>query len=224
MVRRRPVSREFPLGSDVRRAIIAGRMSDVTRALDAIQKGDPHASAELLPLVYQELRRLARSQMSQERAHHTLQATALVHEAYVRLVGNESIRWDSRGHFFASAAEAMRRILIEHARSKKALKHGGDRRRIEVDDELPEIASPCDDVDDILALNDALDRFANEDPALAELVKLSFFAGLSLDEAAATLGISRATAYRQWAFARAWLHDAITGGGTRKNGTDPSAH
>ncbi len=191
-------------------------MSDATRLITAINQGDPDAAAELLPLVYQELRRLARAQMGHERAEHTLQATALVHEAYLRLVEAAPKRWDGRRHFFAAAAEAMRRILVEHARRKNSLKRGGERGRVELDDELPAIASPCDDIDDLLTLNDALDRLAQEDPALAELVKLSFFAGLSVDEAAETLGISRATAYRRWAFARAWLHDAL-GGGMREN-------
>jgi len=198
-------------------------MSDATRLLNALSQGDTRASAELLPLVYQELRRLARARMGQERTDHTLQATALVHEAYLRLVEDAPTRWDGRRHFFAAAAEAMRRILIEHARRKNALKHGGERRRVDLDDDLPAISSPCDDIDDLLMLNDALDRLAEEDPAMAELVKLSFFAGLSLDEAAAALGISRATAYRRWAFARAWLHDAISGGGTRESGSDAPA-
>lgn len=189
--------------------IIMGPMSDVTRLLNAIERGDSHATAELLPLVYQELRTLARAHMKQERTEHTLQATALVHEAYLRLVNDDSSHWQGRGHFFAAATEAMRRILIEHARRKKALKRGGQQERVELDDDLPPIASPCDDVDDLLALDEALDRLAQQDPAKAQLVKLLYFAGLNLDEAAATLGIGRTTAYRQWLFARAWLHDAI---------------
>jgi RNA polymerase sigma factor (TIGR02999 family) len=186
-------------------------MSEVTRLLLAIEQGNSHASAELLPLVYEELRRLARSRMAQERAEHTLEATALVHEAYLRLIGEEEARWDGRGHFFAAAAEAMRRILIEHARRKKAIKHGGQREQFELDDELPPIASPCDDVDDLLALDEALERLAQQDPSKAELVKLLYFAGFNLEEAAAAQGISRTTAYRHWLFARAWLHDAIAG-------------
>lgn len=185
-------------------------MSDVTRLLEAVKRGDSQATAELLPLVYQELQRIARAHMAQERAEHTLQATALVHEAYLRLVGQEHARWDGRGHFFAAAAEAMRRILIDHARTKKAAKRGGNRQRIELDDCLP-ITAPCDDVDDLLALDEALDRLAREDAAKAELVKLLYFAGLNLEEAAAVQGISRSTAYRHWQFARAWLHDAIGG-------------
>ncbi len=187
-------------------------MSEVTRVLDAITQGDPHASAELLPLVYQELRRLARAHMAEERAEHTLQATALVHEAYLRLVGGGPTQWDSRGHFFAAAAEAMRRILIEHARRKQALKHGGKRRRVELDDDLPPISSPCDNLDDLLALDEALEKLANEDAHKAELVKLLYFAGLNLEEAAAAMGMSRTTAYRHWVFAKAWLYDAMNGG------------
>ena len=187
-------------------------MSDATLLIEAIKEGDPHAAAELLPLVYQELRRLARVQMGQERMEHTLQATALVHEAYLRLVADAPRQWDGRRHFFAAAAEAMRRILIEHARGKNAIKRGGSQQRVEMEGELPAISSPCDDINDLLTLSDALDRLAKEDPAMAELVKLSFFAGLSLDEAADISGISRATAYRHWAFARAWLHDAMSGG------------
>jgi RNA polymerase sigma factor (TIGR02999 family) len=190
-------------------------MSDVTRLLQAIERGDSRASYELLPIVYEELRGLARAQMANERAAHTLQATALVHEAYLRLVRQEDIQpphWDGRGHFFAAAAEAMRRILIDHARRKQAIKHGGEHQRIQLDEELPQIASPCDNIDNLLALNEALERLAREDPNKAELVKLLYFAGLNLEEAAAAQGISRTTAYRHWLFARAWLHDAIEGG------------
>jgi RNA polymerase sigma factor (TIGR02999 family) len=188
-----------------------GRMSDVTRLLVAIGQGETDASAELLPVVYEELRRLARARMAQERAEHTLQATALVHEAYLRLIGEANPRWDGRGHFFAAAAEAMRRILIEHARRKNALKNGGGRERHELSEALPTITAPCDNVDDLLALDEALGRLAAEDPGKAELVKLLYFAGLNLEEAAAAQGISRTTAYRHWLFARAWLHDAIAG-------------
>ena len=186
-------------------------MSEVTRLLNAMERGDAQATGELLPLVYQELRTLARAHMAQERAEHTLQATALVHEAYLRLVKDEGPHWDGRQHFFAAAAEAMRRILIEHARSKNALKRGGQRERVELDNDLPQIASPCDDLDDLLALDEALDHLGQEDPGKAQLVKLLYFAGLNLEEAAAALGIGRTTAYRQWLFVRAWLHDAISG-------------
>jgi RNA polymerase sigma factor (TIGR02999 family) len=186
-------------------------MSEVTRLLVAMGQGDTDASAELLPVVYEELRRLARARMAQERAEHTLQATALVHEAYLRLIGEANPQWDGRGHFFAAAAEAMRRILIEHARRKNALKNGGGRERHELSDALPTIAAPCDNVDDLLALDEALQRLAAEDHGKAELVKLLYFAGFNLEEAAAAQGISRTTAYRHWLFARAWLHDAIAG-------------
>jgi RNA polymerase sigma factor (TIGR02999 family) len=187
------------------------QMSDVTRLLNAIHEGDTQATAELLPIVYDELRRLARAHMANERAEHTLQATALVHEAYLRLVDDAHSQWDGRSHFFAAAAEAMRRILIEHARRKNAQKRGGDHERVDLHDDLPAIVSPCDNIDDLLALNDALDRLAAADPPKAELVKLLYFAGLNLEEAAAAQGISRTTAYRHWLFARAWLHDAIAG-------------
>jgi RNA polymerase sigma factor (TIGR02999 family) len=186
-------------------------MPEVTQLLNSIGLGDEQASVQLLPLIYDELRRLARFHMAQERAEHTLQATALVHEAYLRLVGNEHCAWDNRGHFFAAAAEAMRRILIEHARGKQAQKRGGEYRRIELDENFPPIAAPCESLDDLLALDEALDRLAKEQPAKAELVKLLYFAGLNLEEAAAAQGISRTTAYRNWQFAREWLYDAMDG-------------
>jgi RNA polymerase sigma factor (TIGR02999 family) len=152
--------------------------------------------------------------MAKERAEHTLQATALVHEAYLRLVGDEKAPWDGRGHFFAAAAEAMRRILIEHARRKKAAKRGGNHEQVVFDEVLPAIAAPCDNIDDLLALDEALDRLAAESPDKAELVKLLYFVGLNLEQAAAAQGISRTTAYRHWLFARAWLHDAMNGNQT----------
>jgi RNA polymerase sigma factor (TIGR02999 family) len=186
-------------------------MSEATRLLQAMGAGDPHAAAELLPLVYDELLRIARSQMSQERAGHTLQATALVHDAYLRLLQGASDRWDNRRHFVGAAAEAMRRILVEHARRKHSFKRGGRHQRVDLDDDrLPPISSPCDDVEDLLSLNDALDRLAQQDSAKAELVKLLYFAGLNLDQAAAVLDISRTTAYRRWVFTRAWLSNAMT--------------
>ena len=164
-----------------------------------------------MPLVYNELRKLAAQKLAREKPGQTLQATALVHEAFIRLVDAENVQqWDTRGHFFAAAAEAMRRILIEHAR-KQALKHGGQHRRVELDDDFPPIASPCDNIDDLLALDEALDRLSKEHADKAELVKLLYFAGLNLDEAAAVLGISRTTAYRHWRFTRAWLYEAIAG-------------
>jgi RNA polymerase sigma factor (TIGR02999 family) len=189
-------------------------MSEVTQILSAIQQGDPHAAEQLLPLVYAELRKLAAQRLARETPGQTLQATALVHEVYLRLVDAEQARhWNGRGHFFAAAAEAMRRILIDDARRKRRPKHGGDRRRVELADVLP--AAPPHH--DLLALDEALTRLAEQEPAKAELVKLRFYAGLSLAEAAACLGISPATAKRHWAVARAWLFDALseTGDGDR---------
>jgi len=186
-------------------------MSQATQLMEAISDGDPQAAAQLLPLVYDQLHKIAKSQMAQERAGHTLQATALVHDAYLRLLGGAPDRWQNRRHFIAAAAEAMRRILVEHARRKKSFKRGGGRERVDLDDEqLPAISSPCEDVDELLALNDALERLEKEDPAKAELVKLLYFAGLNLEQAATALDISRTTAYRQWIFTRAWLCNALT--------------
>jgi RNA polymerase sigma factor (TIGR02999 family) len=185
-------------------------MSDVTQLLNAIEKGDAQAAGQLLPLVYQELRRLAAQKLAREKAGHTLQPTALVHEAYLRLVGKgDEPRWNSRGHFFAAAAEAMRRILVENARRRQRLKRGGDRKR--VDSGLAE-ATAAGLSDDLLLINEALDRLAEEDVRKAELVKLRFFAGLSVEEAAQCLGISRATADRDWVYARAWLFDRFRTG------------
>jgi RNA polymerase sigma factor (TIGR02999 family) len=182
-------------------------MSEVTRILSAIEQGDPQAAEQLLPLVYGELRKLAAQRMTQEAPGQTIQATALVHEAYLRLVDvDKAQHWNSRGHFFAAAAEAMRRILIDNARRKRRPKHGGDRRRVDLDEAL----SVTDPGEDILALDDALARLAAEEPAKADLVKLRYFGGLSLDEAAACLGISSATAKRYWAVARAWLFAALS--------------
>lgn len=185
-------------------------MADVTLILNAIKRGDDQANAQLLPMVYEELRRLAGRQMGQERRDHTLQATALVHEAYLRLVGGEALCWESRGRFFAAASEAMRRILIEHARRKKALRYGGGQRHVDVaDHEPPVLSTPGLGADELLDLDESLDRLAQEYPQKAELVKLTFFGGLSIEEAADVMGISRATAYRGWTFARAWLRDAV---------------
>jgi RNA polymerase sigma factor (TIGR02999 family) len=182
-------------------------MSDVTRILSAIEQGDPVASENLLPLVYDELRKLAAQRLAQEKPGQTLQATALVHEAYLRLVDVEKAQsWKSRGHFFAAAAEAMRRILIDGARRKGRPKHGGGRQRVD----LPEALSVTDPREDLLALDDALTRLAAEAPVKAELVKLRFFAGLSLEEASVYLGISPATGKRYWSVARAWLFDALS--------------
>jgi RNA polymerase sigma factor (TIGR02999 family) len=182
-------------------------MSEVTRILSAIDQGDPHAAEQLLPLVYDELRKLAAARLGQETPGQTLQATALVHEAYLRLVGAEKERhWDSRGHFFAAAAEAMRRILLNRARDKKRIKRGGDRPRISLD--RIEVAIDTND-EELLALDEALDKLASHDQTAAQLVKLRFFAGLSLKEAAESLGIAQRTAERQWAYARAWLYDQL---------------
>jgi RNA polymerase sigma factor (TIGR02999 family) len=184
-------------------------MSEVTRILSAVEQGDPQAAAQLLPLVYEELRKLAAQKLAQEKPGQTLEATALVHEAYLRLVGTSGRPWDNRRLFFAAAAEAMRRILVENARRKKSLKRGGDRRREELDSERIQAPTPHED---ILALNEALERLADRDPVKAELVKLRYFAGLTLEQAAAALDLSPSTADRYWAYARAWLHQEITTG------------
>ena len=178
-------------------------MSDVTRILSAIEQGDPSAAEQLLPLVYDELRKLATQRMAQENPGQTLQATALVHEAYIRLVDVEKAQhWNSRGHFFAAAAEAMRRILVERARQKQRLKHGGEQHRVRLPD--PDLVADGR-VDDILRVNQALDALADKDPEAADLVKLRFFAGLTLSEAAAALGIPRRSIDRIWVYAKAWL-------------------
>ena len=179
-------------------------MSDVTRILSQIECGDPAASEQLLPLVYGELRKLAAAKLAQEKPGQTLQATALVHEAYLRLVGPSGApNWDNRGHFFAAAAEAMRRILVEQARAKGRQKRSGERERLDVDAiDMAIQAAP----DQLLAINEALDKLRYEDATAYELVKLRYFAGLTIDQAAAAVGISAATAYRHWNYARAWLH------------------
>jgi RNA polymerase sigma factor (TIGR02999 family) len=182
-------------------------MNDVTQILSRIESGDPTASEQLLPLVYEELRRLAAQRLSQEQPGQTLQATALVHEAYLRLVDGEQARhWNSRGHFFGAAAEAMRRILVNRARDKNRLKRGGNLRRIDL--EKIEVALETPD-GDLLALDEALTRLADENQLCADLVKLRFFAGQSLKEAAAALGVSSSTADRYWAYAKAWLFEAL---------------
>ena len=180
-------------------------MSDVTRLLEAAAGGDRKAAADLLPLVYDELRRLAAARLAAEAPGHSLNPTALVHEAYLRLVGDQ--QFDGRGHFFAAAAEAMRRVLVDHARRRNRLKRGGGRRRVTID-RLTDLAAASDD--DLLELDDALDRLAKDYPAAAELVKLRFFAGMTLTEAAEALGLSDRTADRYWVFARTWLADALT--------------
>jgi RNA polymerase sigma factor (TIGR02999 family) len=182
-------------------------MSDVTQLLNAVAQGDLTAADRVLPLVYDELRKLARRRLARERPGQTLDATALVHEAYLRLVGKGNAEhWDGKRHFFAAAAEAMRRILIENARRKKRQKHGGGMNRIELaEHDLTVLSSP----EELLALDDALTRLAAEDATAAEVVKLRFYAGLSVEEAAEALGLSRANAYRHWTYARAWLRLAL---------------
>ncbi len=193
-------------------------MSEVTRILSAIEQGDAHAAEQLLPLVYDELRRLAAQKLAQERPGQTLQATALVHEAYLRLVDVEKARhWNSRGHFFAAAAEAMRRILVEHARRRATLKRGGFRAREQLDEENL-IAPPVPD--ELLALDEALSQLAAADPQAAQLVKLRYFAGFTVKQAAEALGISPRTADFVWAFARAWLLRKLEGEGPGAEGPD----
>lgn len=188
--------------------------SNITRILTAIEQGDPHASDQLLPLVYEDLRRLAAQRLAQEKAGQTLQGTALVHEAYLRLVEAEKPQsWDGRGHFYAAAAEAMRRILVEQARRKQALKHGGGMARQDANE--IQIAAPADQ-EDVLALDAALEKLTAADATKAELVKLRYFAGLTLEEAAECLHISPATADRYWAYAKVWLLREITSEGTSK--------
>jgi RNA polymerase sigma factor (TIGR02999 family) len=196
-------------------------MNPITHLLDDIERGDLKAASQLLPLVYDELRRLAAQRLARESPGQTLQPTALVHEAYLRLVASpgrasgEEQHWHSRGHFFAAAAEAMRRILVESARRKKADKRGGGRLREDLDPDLLALPEPCEDV---LALDEALGKLAAKDPIKAELVKLRYFAGLTSDEAARALGISPTTAERYWAYSRAWLHQEISG----ESATSPS--
>ena len=186
-------------------------MSEVTQILSAIERGDPHAASQLLPLVYDELRQLAAYKLAHETPGQTLQPTALVHEAYLRLVGEgEEPHWDSRGHFFAAAAEAMRRILVENARGKQAAKRGGGRARADLD--MNQVAVP-EVREDLLALDEALDRLTAADPEAARLVQLRYFAGLTLAEAAQVLGVSPRKVDRLWAYARAWLLQALEGGG-----------
>jgi RNA polymerase sigma factor (TIGR02999 family) len=182
-----------------------GLMSEVTHILSAIEQGDPQAASQLLPLVYDELRRLAAQKLAQEKSSHTLQPTALVHEAYLRLVDVEQAQhWGSRGHFFAAAAEAMRRILIDNARRKKRLRHGGDLHRLPLDDNEPAIATPVDEID-LLSLHEALDHLEARSLRKAQVVKLRYFAGLTLPEVAEMLGIAQSTAEADWTYAKTWL-------------------
>ena len=184
-------------------------MSEVTRILAAIEQGDVRAADELLPLVYQELRRLAAQKLSHEAPGQTLQATALVHEAYIRLVKAEDQNWSSRGHFFTAAAEAMQRILIENARRKRSLRHGGDRQRIDIDEAVLALDATSDQ---LIALDEALKRLSEQDKLKADLVKLRYYAGLTIPQAAEALGLSSTTADRYWAYARAWLHTELKTG------------
>jgi len=195
-------------------------MTEVTRILSAVEKGDPHAAEQLLPLVYHELRKLAAAKLAQEKPGQTLEATALVHEAYLRLVdANQAQHWNSRGHFFAAAAEAMRRIMVEQARRKRRVRHGGGRVRVDLD----RVSVIADEIaEDLLALDAALERLAAEETAAATVVKLRYFAGLTAEDTAAALGISLRTANRHWAYAKAWLYQQLQSGhGVRKRGQDP---
>jgi len=192
-------------------------MSDVTRILSAIEQGDPQAAEHLLPLVYEELRKLASAKLEYEKPGQTLNATALVHEAYIRLVDVEKAQgWDSRGHFFAGAAEAMRRILVEGARRKRSNKRGGLHRRLDI--ELDRLEKPDND-DEILAIHEALEKLAIENPPVAKLVSLRYFAGMTLEEAAGVLGVSVRTTHRYWNYARAWLHHEIHTSGSSAGAT-----
>ena len=189
-------------------SVIFRVMGDVTSILSAIEQGDPHAAEQLLPVVYDELRKLAAQKLTQEKPGQTLDATALVHEAYVRLVdSNQAQQWNSRGHFFAAAAEAMRRILIEQTRRKRRQKHGGGLQRVELDDAVDIADAP---LQDLLELDEALNRLEKADPLAAKLVNLRYFAGLTMPQAAEALGITLRTAERNWTYARTWLHREIT--------------
>jgi RNA polymerase sigma factor (TIGR02999 family) len=185
-------------------------MSEVTQILSAIEAGDPKAAAELLPLVYAELRKLAAARLAQEKPWQTLQATALVHEAYLRLVGgSQTQEWSGRGHFFAAAAEAMRRILVEAARRKSRVKRGGDLQRVDLDSVEPAVGPGPDEA---IRIDEAISQLAAHDPLAARLVNLRYFAGLTMEEAAAAAGIPRSSAYEHWAYAKAWVHRAVHGG------------
>ena len=193
-------------------------MEHVTRILQEIEQGDPAAAEKLLPLIYDELRRLAAQRMRHERPGQTLEATALVHDAYLRLVDVEQAQhWNSRGHFFAAAAEAMRRLLVERARRKKRIRHGGVRQRVDLDTQL---CMPAVGDDRLLEINDALERLAGEEPEAASVVKLRYFAGLTTKEAAAAMGISVRTANRHWTYARAWLYQQLEGFDEKRSGDE----
>ena len=185
-------------------------MSEATRLIDAVEKGERQAAGQLLPLVYEELRKLAAQRLAQEKPGQTLQATALVHEAYLRLVDvKDSRHWDGRGHFFAAAAEAMRRILVDNARRRSRIKHGGDRQRVDL--HTADLQATAAAPDELLLIDDSIARLATEDSKAAELVKLRYFAGLSIEQAADVLGLSRSSAYEHWTYARAWLHCELRG-------------
>ncbi|MCA9287324.1 MAG: sigma-70 family RNA polymerase sigma factor [Phycisphaerales bacterium] len=198
----------------------SGDSARVTRLLGDLASGKQASSDELLPLVYEQLRRAAQQRMAQERTAHTLTATALVHEAYARLVGDEHVKWDGRGHFYAAAAEAMRRILIEHARARGRVKRGGGRQRVPLS--VVDLATEAD-AGEIMALDGAIERLRGEDERLAEIVRLRFYAGLSVEETAAALGVSERTVKRDWAFARAWLHRELEEGEPRRHGDTEGA-
>ena len=204
LVEAKPLPQAPPVCHETTGRLFFIAMPDVTQLLNAIEQGDPHAAGKLLPLLYDELRRLAAQRLAHEAPGQTLQATALVHEAYLRLVGGEQTQpWNSKGHFFAAAAEAMRRILIENARRKRRLRHGGDRRRLDLDTLDLAREAPSDD---LLALDEALERLTLEEPTAAAVVKLRYFAGLPIEHAADALNLSVRTANRHWAYARAWLY------------------
>jgi RNA polymerase sigma factor (TIGR02999 family) len=181
-------------------------MNDVTRILNEMERGDPQAAEELLPLIYMELRKIAAVKMASESSGHTLQATALVHEAWLRLAGAEGAGWRNRAHFFGAAAEAMRRVLVDHARRKRSQKRGGASERVELNESTLVLAAPPDE---LLAVDEALGELAKEDPAAAELVKLRYFVGMTMEEAATALGLSKRTAESLWTYAKVWLHRAI---------------
>jgi RNA polymerase sigma factor (TIGR02999 family) len=186
-------------------------MSEITRILSAIEQGDPQAAEQLLPMVYEELRKLAAQKLAQEKPGQTLEATALVHEAYLRLVDVEELQqWNGRGHFFAAAAEAMRRILVDNARRKQAEKHGGGLQRVDFGEVAAIAVAACED---LLAFDEALERLTRQDPVAGELVKLRYFAGLSVEQAADELGLSRTNTYRLWTFVRAWMRRQLSGSG-----------
>jgi RNA polymerase sigma factor (TIGR02999 family) len=180
--------------------------NEVTRILNAAHQGDGRAAEELLPVLYHELRQIAAGKMAAEASGHTLQPTALVHEAWLRLVGGQQLSWPSRAYFFAAAAEAMRRILVEHARRKQSLKRGGEFQREELTESVLVLTAPPDE---LLAVNDALEKLAAEDKPAAELVKLRYFVGMTMEEAASALDMAPRSAERLWTYARAWLQREI---------------